>query len=107
VLSHRQAVAAAFGRTLRDARLRVGMSQERLAERANLDRTYPSLLERGLRTPTLTAYLDISAALDLEPEALVQETLLLLHPKLAKTCPPALIGAPTPVAPIAAVRGGD
>jgi len=57
------------------------MSQEQLAERADLDRTYPSLLERGLRTPTLTAYFNICTALNLKPESLIQETLLRLISK--------------------------
>jgi transcriptional regulator with XRE-family HTH domain len=47
------------------------MSQEDLAERASFDRTYPSLLERGLRTPTLTVLIEIARALDLEPAQLV------------------------------------
>ena len=81
--SNRRDVASAFGRTLRCARNRLGITQEKLAELANLDRAYPSLLERGLRTPTLTAYLDISAALNLKPESLVQGTLLRLNSKFS------------------------
>ncbi len=53
----RHEVAVAFGKTLRAARRERGISQEDLAFRADCDRTYPSLLERGLRTPTLTVYL--------------------------------------------------
>jgi transcriptional regulator with XRE-family HTH domain len=50
-VSRRQS-ARAFGRALRAARLLRGLSQEQLAESGDFDRTYPSLLERGLRTPT-------------------------------------------------------
>jgi hypothetical protein len=42
-------VARAFGAILRAARVATGISQEVLAERADCDRTYPSLLERGMR----------------------------------------------------------
>src|ERR1700730_1146305 len=37
---------------MRATRLARGITQEQLAETGNLDRTYPSLLERELRTPT-------------------------------------------------------
>ena len=42
-----------FGIHLRCLRTQAGLSQESLAETADLDRTYISLLERGLRNPTL------------------------------------------------------
>ena len=50
------------------------MSQEELAEACDIDRTYPSLLERGQRTPTLTVLLDLAAALEVPPERLVIDT---------------------------------
>lgn len=62
-----------FGKVLRRARLAVGLSQEELAERAELDRTYPSLLERGLRQPSLRVFLKLSRALDSPPEQLLAE----------------------------------
>jgi hypothetical protein len=40
----RRRVAVAFGGVLRDARDGSGLSQEGLAEGAEVDRTYPSLL---------------------------------------------------------------
>jgi len=49
------AVAVAFGAVIREMRNKRGMSQETLAELGDFDRTYPSLVERGLRTPTLGA----------------------------------------------------
>jgi transcriptional regulator with XRE-family HTH domain len=70
-----QNTARAFGRALRTARLAKGLSQEQLAEGAELDRTTPSLYERGLRTPTLTALIDIGRALNIEPTQLVSDTL--------------------------------
>lgn len=70
----RSRVALAFGATLRIARHRRGISQEKLAEACDMDRTYPSLLERGQRTPTLTVILDLAAALDIPAERLIIET---------------------------------
>ena len=70
----RRQVARAFGSLLRTARNGAGLSQEKLAERANMDRTYPSLLERGLRTPSLLQLLNIGDALKVRPGMLVDMT---------------------------------
>jgi transcriptional regulator with XRE-family HTH domain len=48
----RRQAARAFGQALRAARLEREITQEQPAETGDFDRTYPSLLERGLRTPT-------------------------------------------------------
>ena len=74
MLDHRL-VARAFGATLKGIRLDAGMSQELLAERADCDRTYPSLLERGLRQPTLSVLIDIASALQVQPASLVNMTI--------------------------------
>ena len=50
------------------------LSQEALGLDAELDRTYPSLLERGLRSPTLSVIIEIARVLDVEPAQLVTET---------------------------------
>jgi transcriptional regulator with XRE-family HTH domain len=71
----RRGAARAFGQALKAARLAKGLSQEELAEQAELDRTTPSLYERGLRTPTLSVVIEIARALGLEPAQLVSETL--------------------------------
>lgn len=43
-----------FGQELRKARKAVGISQEKLALLVGLDRSYISMLERGIRQPSLT-----------------------------------------------------
>lgn len=43
----------AFGRALRQVRESKGISQEALAHEAGVDRSYVSLLERGIKSPTL------------------------------------------------------
>lgn len=61
-----------FGEVLRDLRNQRKISQERLAEYADLDRTYISLLERGLRQPTLETIFKISNALTILPSELIK-----------------------------------
>ena len=72
-------VAVAFGASLAKARAawREGgrrLSQERLAESADLDRTYISLLERGLRQPTLETVFRLAEALGIPAGTLVRDT---------------------------------
>lgn len=56
-------VAAAFGAVLKTARAGAGVTQEKLAELADIDRTYPSLLERGRREPGLGVVIRLGEAL--------------------------------------------
>jgi transcriptional regulator with XRE-family HTH domain len=57
---------AAFGTALRSLRTARGLSQEALAHKAGLDRTYVAGIERGERNPSLTNLLRISTALGVE-----------------------------------------
>ncbi len=43
-----------FGNAVRNARTAAGLTQEDLAERSGLDRSYIGGVERGERNPTLT-----------------------------------------------------
>lgn len=72
---NRRDVAIAFAKVLRTARNNKGLTQEELAELADLDRTYPSLLERAKRTPTLGTLINIAIALDVTPDRMVSDTL--------------------------------
>lgn len=62
-----------FGLIVRDRRLKRGLSQERLADMAGLHRTYVSLLERGLRTPSLYVIAKLAEALETTIVDLVYE----------------------------------
>ncbi len=53
-----------FGLVLRKFRTLNELSQEKLSQECGLDRSYISLLERGLRQPSLTTILLLSKALD-------------------------------------------
>jgi transcriptional regulator with XRE-family HTH domain len=75
----RQAVGMAFGAVLRCARRVRGVTQEQLAEASGIDDTFVGLLERGLRTPTLTVIFRIAHALGIEAEQLIAATAALLR----------------------------
>ncbi|TNJ64033.1 helix-turn-helix transcriptional regulator [Paenibacillus hemerocallicola] len=61
-----------FGKVLKSLRAEHGVSQEELAYRANLDRTYISMLERGIHQPTLGSLVAVSDALNIRPSELLK-----------------------------------
>ncbi len=61
-----------FGTVLRELREKNNLSQEKLAEYCDLDRTYISLLERGLRQPSISTLFKLSDALSIKPSELVE-----------------------------------
>jgi transcriptional regulator with XRE-family HTH domain len=56
-----------FGKALRAARRERELSQDQLALNAGLHRTHVSLLERGLREPSLDTLVKLCRALDIPP----------------------------------------
>lgn len=63
--------ANAFGQALRYFRARQNISQERLSQESGLDRSYISLLERGLRQPSLATLLQLAEALSVPASELI------------------------------------
>ena len=61
-----------FGAAVRFHRDHLGISQEELAERAGLHRTYISDLERGARNPSIASIEKLAQALNLSVSALFQ-----------------------------------
>jgi transcriptional regulator with XRE-family HTH domain len=61
------------GQNLRRYRLARGLSQEELADRCDLDRTYVSGIERGLRNPTVVVLEQIATVLGITAVALLAE----------------------------------
>jgi len=59
-------LAKHFGPAVRKHRELVRLSQEDLADRAGLDRTYVSGIERGRRNPTLDVLQRLSTALGVD-----------------------------------------
>ncbi len=62
----------AFGKVLRQLRMSRNLSQQELATESGLGRTFISLLERGLRRPSLSTIFLLSRPLGLSPAQLVQ-----------------------------------
>lgn len=62
-----------FGTVLRKYRKLRGLSQEKLALEANIDRTYLSELERGIRKPTINTVFALSYALGVKPSDVIRE----------------------------------
>ncbi len=58
---------------LRKYRLQHHLSQEKLAELADLDRTYISQIERGLKSPSFKALIALARALHVHAHVLVAE----------------------------------
>lgn len=65
-------LARAFGRELKRLRESSGLSQAELAKKADLNRTYISLLERGERQPTLSTLFSLAKSLGTKPAAIVR-----------------------------------
>jgi transcriptional regulator with XRE-family HTH domain len=61
-----------FGAVIAEMRRSAGFSQEALAERAGVHRTYVSQLERGLKSPTLAVLMKLAEALDTKPSKILQ-----------------------------------
>lgn len=66
-------VAECFGRILKVVRNQKEISQEELADRTGLDRTFISLLERGERQPSLTSILLLAHALETSASYLITQ----------------------------------
>ena len=59
----RKKILLALGLLVKQQRTALGISQEELGFRANLDRTYISGVERGVRNPSITALVSLASGL--------------------------------------------
>lgn len=78
-------VQKAFGEALREQRNAIGLSQEGLALRAAVDRTFVSQIERGVRQPTITTLWKLAEALQVSPSRLIATTEQLAGHSLSPT----------------------
>jgi transcriptional regulator with XRE-family HTH domain len=62
-MPRRDPVLAAFGLNVRRRREEIGLTQEDLADRAGLDRSYISNVERGSRNLSISSIVRIAKAL--------------------------------------------
>ena len=71
-------IGPVFGEVLKRHRSVLNVSQEELAFRAGVDRTFISRLDRGIRQPTITTLIGLGVALGISAADLVRETELKL-----------------------------
>ena len=64
---------ACFGDRLRSLRAEKGLSQEQLADRSGLNRTYVGSVERGERNVSLLNIYKLAAALGVVPSSLLDD----------------------------------
>jgi transcriptional regulator with XRE-family HTH domain len=62
-----------FGKVLQEIRKERKISQEKLAELCELDRTYISLLERNLRQPTISTFFKLAKALNVSSKDFIDK----------------------------------
>jgi len=72
---------------LRELRAEAGLSQEELAARANIHRTYVSFLERGLKNPSVGKLIAISRAVGVTGAEFVRRVEELLTRKRRASSP--------------------
>lgn len=61
----------AFGKRVREIRKQKGISQEKLAELSNIDRSYMGNIERGEKNVTLKKVYEICDALEIDIKNLI------------------------------------
>lgn len=67
-------VAQNIAKVVRSRRLLMGISQEALADSADIDRTYASQIERAIANPSLSVLCNIANALDIQLRDLISES---------------------------------
>lgn len=82
----------AFGKALREFRATSGISQEQFALEGGFDRTYISLVERGISSPTIRALFKLAEMLRVAPSDIVKRTeeLLAIELKAGRKRPPGI-----------------
>ncbi|MDQ6915295.1 MAG: helix-turn-helix domain-containing protein [Actinomycetota bacterium] len=70
-MAQRSSAHAALGRTIKRLRVQRGFSQEELAHRSGMDRTWVGGIERGEKNPSFEKLVHLAKALDVPVEALV------------------------------------
>lgn len=73
MITSKKNILKAFGKLVKERRLALALSQEELGALSELDRTYISGIERGLRNLSLTAIVSISASLNITSSELIKE----------------------------------
>lgn len=73
-MKNRNYINNAFGQAIKEERDKKNMAQEKMAFLSNIDRTYASALERGIKNPSLEVILKIAEGLDCPAWRIIQRT---------------------------------
>ncbi len=65
-------ISNAFGKVLRELRLKAGLTQEQLALEADIRRTFVSVLELGQQQPSITSVYKLSKALNISMSRIME-----------------------------------
>ena len=65
VTTDAKAIANQIAKTVKERRKDLRLSQEAMADKASIDRTYASQIERGIANPSLSVLCSVANALDL------------------------------------------
>lgn len=65
---------ATFGKRIREARHQRKMTQEQLAEKADIGLYYLGEVERGVKTPSLKVFVAIADALNVSTDSLLRDS---------------------------------
>ena len=68
----------AFSKILRERRKQAGLTQEKLALEADVQRNYVSLIERGVHQPTINIIFKLAAALGCKASDLLADVEVLI-----------------------------
>lgn len=66
----------ALGKRIREARLKNGLTQEQLAERADIAIYYLGEIERGVKTPSLRVFVALAEALNVSADLLLYDSII-------------------------------
>jgi transcriptional regulator with XRE-family HTH domain len=78
----------AFGEALREIRTGKDISQEQLGLQADFDRTYISLIERGIQSPTVRTVVKLAAVLQTRPSVIIRRMERILAAEGGKSAKP-------------------
>lgn len=71
-MKKRESILINLGEKIKTARNKLEISQEKLAEKCNFDRTYISLLERGKRNPSYLNLVRLCDGLEINIKELLE-----------------------------------
>jgi len=73
VINSPSSISLKIAEKVKNQRKKLGISQEVLAEKANIDRTYASQIERAIANPSLTVLCSLANALEMKLSDLVDD----------------------------------